>query len=90
MVKFNELKEEIAVDDISMEDYREYVFPGGDILRIEKPVALHVTGRGSHFVIDSESVAVYVSSKFIAIRWHNREGIPRIGFTDPTSRKGKS
>jgi hypothetical protein len=62
--------------DISKEAWREYVYPGGKVLRVEGAVRLFVDKRPDgdrHRLIVSKGVAgevgMYVTPGWLAIRW---------------------
>ena len=62
--------------DISWEQYREYVFSGDAVYRIDKPVALHVSASGGHRVIGWDGRCHYIPFKWLALIWDNA---PRVG-----------
>ena len=58
--------------DISMELWREYSFPGGNLVRIEAPqrVAIKVSGGGhSHRVVCKDGSVFYIPAGWIALHW---------------------
>lgn len=62
--------------DISSEQFREYTFAGGDVVRIEKPSKLHVSESGGHRVLDGAGESHYIPPKWIRLRWVAKEGSP--------------
>lgn len=64
---------DLAFDDISSEEWREYTFPGGDVVRIEQPLRLHVSERG-HRVFDAAGQSHYVPMTWIHIEWKAKDG----------------
>ncbi len=61
--------------DISSEDYREYRFPNGDFVRIERPVMLNVSKNG-HRVWDEMEVSHYIPHGWIHLSWKVKKGEP--------------
>lgn len=61
--------------DISGEQWREYIFPGGQSIRIERPLQLHVSD-GGHRVFDADGISHYVPKSWIHLRWKAEEGTP--------------
>jgi len=78
------LPDGVDFKDISTESYREYTFPGGDIITIESPVVLHVSESGGHYIVDNEGIAHYIPYKWIELSWDNETG-KRISFVSPRS-----
>jgi len=74
----------IKFKDISVEMWRDYDFltEHGKVvtLRINNPMVLHVSSSGGHRVIDDQGVAHYIPYKWIALRWNNKPGYPRLQF----------
>jgi hypothetical protein len=54
--------------DISSEEWREYVFPDEETVRIESPKKLKVTDNG-HRVIDGEGLGHYIPMGWIHLYW---------------------
>jgi len=68
---------ELEFEDISSEQFREYLFPGGEVVRIENPQKLYVDGESkSHRVFDASGESHYIPNKWIHLRWKTREGEP--------------
>lgn len=62
--------------DISSEEYREYVFPDGDVITIKRPLFLHVSKSSGHRIFDSEGVSHYVPPYWIHLSWKAKESAP--------------
>ncbi len=60
--------------DISSEQFREYVFPVGNV-RIENPLQLNVSKNG-HRVFDAQGTSHYIPQGWIHLKWQVREGQP--------------
>lgn len=69
----NESKHEFV--DISSEQFREYTFPGGDVVRIERPARLAVSASGGHRVFGVDG-CFYIPTGWISIHWQPVEGAP--------------
>ena len=65
----------LAFEDISSEEWREYVFENGATIRIDQPLKLHVSEDG-HRVYDAEGMSHYVPMKWIHLRWKAKDGSP--------------
>lgn len=66
--------------DIDSEQYRVYIFPGGDSIRINEPLKLHVSPFGGHRVFANDGCSYYVPKGWIGLRWKAKEGRPHIDF----------
>lgn len=62
--------------DISTEGWREYVFPGGEIIRVDKPQWLSVAPSGGHRLLDINEVSHYIPKGWIHLRWQVWNGAP--------------
>ena len=62
--------------DISSEKWREYRFPGGDIVRIEAPQKLNVSDSGGHRIYDAEGVSHYIPAGWVHLKWAAETGAP--------------
>jgi hypothetical protein len=62
--------------DISVEKFRIYTFPGGEVVRIDRPVELAVSESGGHRVKDATGHGHYVPAGFIHIEWEPQDGKP--------------
>lgn len=56
-------------NDISTNEYREYIFPDGFIVRIDCPMKLNVSESGGHRILDADGMSWYVPSGWRALRW---------------------
>ena len=54
--------------DISEEKYREYLYPDGEVIRIDAPVAISFSERG-HRIYNKAGQSYYIPKIFLAIRW---------------------
>ncbi|MES2860084.1 MAG: hypothetical protein V4701_01350 [Pseudomonadota bacterium] len=66
----------IEFTDVSTEAWREYLFPGGDLVRIEEPLKLHVSESGGHRIFDASGLSHCISPSWIKITWHAKDGQP--------------
>jgi hypothetical protein len=69
-------KPTIAFTDISVELWREYVFPDGQIVRIENPTGLNVSKSGGHRLTDAQGMGHYVPAGWRHLRWLPKPGEP--------------
>ena len=44
--------------DVSSEQWREYQFLGGEVIRIDAPLKLNVSESGGHRIFDAEGVSI--------------------------------
>lgn len=65
----------IAFTDISSEIFRVYEFADKSI-KIDMPIALHVSDRGSHRILDSEGVSHYIPTGWYHLYWKVEDGQP--------------
>lgn len=61
--------------DISSEEYREYRFAGGEVVRVDAPLWLHVSSNG-HRLFDSAGKSHYVPLGWIHLHWKAKDGQP--------------
>lgn len=59
--------------DISTERYREYLFHGGDIVKIDDPVKLHVSKSGGHRIFSKDGLCHYIPNTWIHLSWKARD-----------------
>ena len=62
--------------DISSEQWREYQFLGGDVIRIDSPLKLNVSESGGHRIFDAEGVSHYIPAGWIHLKWTAKDGAP--------------
>lgn len=62
--------------DIGSEEFREYVFPGGELVRIDSPLKLAVSESGGHRLFDRSGLSHYVPPGWVHLRWRARDGEP--------------
>ncbi len=67
---------EAEFNDISGELFRQYEFPSGQIVRIERPLWLYVSKSGGHRLIDAEGRSHYIPSGWGHLWWEVKEGEP--------------
>lgn len=65
--------------DISDEQWRQYRFPNGEVIKIEHPVYLNVSDSGGHRIFDGE-FSHYVPAGWIHLVWLVKEGNPHFAF----------
>ena len=78
---------DFAWNDLSTEEYREYVSPTGYVYRINKPVGLYISASGTHYVKDVEGIIhTFQRESFFALRWFD----PSRGvlFVNPSNPEG--
>ena len=61
---------------IMSEQWREYRYPGGDVVRIDAPKLLNVSKSGGHRIWDVYGVSHYIPPKWIHLRWIPWTGHP--------------
>ena len=61
--------------DISTEAWREYRFSGGELVKIDGPVALAVSTSG-HRLLDASGVSHYVPKGWVHLKWKVKDGQP--------------
>lgn len=66
----------LVFTDIQSEEYREYEFDSGRILKITAPLKLNVAPSGGHRLYDEAGVSHYIPKGWIALRWKARVGQP--------------
>lgn len=76
MLTFSDFRNgtDLQFTDISSEKYRNYIFENGEALRIENPLALHVSESGGHRVFNADGESVYVPAGFRMIVWETKDG----------------
>lgn len=66
---------ELKFADISTEVYRTYIYPGGEMVRIDNPTHLNVSKNG-HRILDGQGVSHYMPQGWIHLFWEVKEGEP--------------
>lgn len=66
---------ELEFQDVSTEQWREYIFADGCVVHIDSPVRLHA-GDNGHRIFDANGVSHYIPKKWIHLRWKAEEGAP--------------
>lgn len=62
--------------DISVEQFREYVYPDGSKLRITGPKDLYIMPNGSHRVVDMGGITHRPTPGYLGISWKQSDGRP--------------
>lgn len=56
-------------NDILTNEYREYLFPDGFVVRVDNPMRLNVSESGGHRILDADGMSWYIPSGWRALRW---------------------
>jgi len=64
---------------IEDEQYREYVWPDGTIVRVEG-VALNVSASGGHRIKGADGMAHYIPAGWVHLRWMPKSGTEMFAF----------
>lgn len=56
-------------NDISTNEYREYLFPDGFVVRVDNPMKINVSESGGHRILDADGMSWYIPSGWRALRW---------------------
>jgi hypothetical protein len=67
---------DLEFTDISSEQWREYHFLGGEIVRIEAPLRLNVSESQGHRIFDADGVSHYIPPSWIHLKWKVKDGAP--------------
>lgn len=67
---------DLEFTDISSEQWREYHFIGGEIVRIEGPLRLNVSESRGHRIFDAAGVSHYIPAGWIHLKWKGKDGAP--------------
>lgn len=62
--------------DISSEQYREYEFESGKVVRIDAPLQLNISASGGHRIFDAGGVSHYIPKGWVHLSWRAKEGAP--------------
>lgn len=71
---FEYISDTLEFKSLEDEEYRVYIFSKNESVRIENPVALHVSGSGGHRVFDKSGVSHYIPNKWIHLYWEVKHG----------------
>lgn len=64
----------IKFNDIGAEEWREYHFPDGYVVRIEAPLWLNVSKSGGHRIMTVAGDSEYIPPGWRRLRWRTRDG----------------
>ncbi len=67
---------DLVFTDISSEEWREYRFAGGDVVRIDRPLRLNVSESRGHRIFDAEGRSHYIPWGWIHLSWEAKDGAP--------------
>ena len=67
---------DLTFADISSEQWREYRFAGGDAIRIDHPLKLHVSESKGHRIFDAEGRSHYIPWGWLHLSWEAKKGAP--------------
>ncbi|MFQ6183609.1 hypothetical protein ACLMJV_16900 [Sinorhizobium meliloti] len=67
-------KSGLEFNDISAEEYREYLFPAGVSVRITAPLKLNVSASGGHRIFDAAGVSHYIATGWVHLHWKAKAG----------------
>lgn len=70
---------ELKFSNLTDEQYRTYTFPTNQV-RIEGPIALHVSKSGGHRILDSQGNSHYIPTGWTQLTWKVKEGQPYFAF----------
>ena len=73
MVK--KLSKVLEWQNIDHETYRVYMFKGGDVIRIDHPLFLHVSKSGGHRILDKEDISHYIPTGWIHLYWETDDDV---------------
>lgn len=62
--------------DISSEIFRQYTFPGGNVVRFDAPLFLSVSASGGHRIFDASGKSHYVPTGWILLTWEAKPDEP--------------
>jgi hypothetical protein len=62
--------------DISSEEFREYLFPDGSIVKIYHPLWVAVSKSGGHRILSEDGISHYIPSGWIHLSWKAAPGEP--------------
>jgi hypothetical protein len=61
-------KSNLDFKDISSNEWREYHFPNKEVIRLEKPLWLHVSKNG-HRVFTEDGLSHYIPNGWLHLTW---------------------
>ena len=67
-------KTKLEFIDIATERYREYTFPNGIVVRIDRPLKLNVSASGGHRLFDTDDKSHYVAPGWVKLTWESWPG----------------
>lgn len=65
---------DLEFTDISTEEWREYRFAGGEVVRIDHPLKLNVSESGGHRIYDAAGRSHYIPAGWIHLVWQAKDG----------------
>lgn len=74
-MKFNN-ESGLVFTDISSEQWREYFYNSETVIRVEKPLMLHVSKSGGHRVFSEDGCSRYIAPGWLQITWKAKDGSP--------------
>lgn len=66
----------LKFSDISSEEWREYHFESGTVVRIVSPLRLNVSASGGHRIFDAQGESHYVPAGWIHLKWQAKSDAP--------------
>ena len=77
-MQFSEIRNSsnLKFNDISSEEWREYVFSDALIVRINGPLGINISKSGGHRLVDSDGTSHYIPRGWKHLRWNVKEGEP--------------
>lgn len=67
---------DLEFTDISSEEWREYRFIGGEVIRIDRPLKLNVSESRGHRIFDGHGISHYIPAGWIHLSWKVKNGAP--------------
>ena len=72
--------ENMSFSSLESEEQRTYIFPKGDKILIEEPVALNVSRSGGHRIITASGKVHYIPTGWIDLVWEVKENALHVDF----------
>lgn len=69
-----------AFKEITTEQWREYRWERGGIVRISSPVMLHVSASGGHRIFDESGTSHYIPTGWVHLSWKAKIDAPHFSF----------